>query len=154
MRAAVVRANDEFVGSYSYGLDSSRRIMFPKAWEPGKWRQPFSFIPWPIGADRYLLVLPPARYAALVEHLLSRSLSDEDAASIERVIAGDTVKLTLDRFGRFCLPEDLARRAGITEAGRFVGRFDVIELWEPGRLKARSRNDRRVAAKAAKNYML
>jgi DNA-binding transcriptional regulator/RsmH inhibitor MraZ len=154
MVVAAASANDQFVGSYLHGLDSSRRIMFPKAWRPDKWRQPFSFIPWPIGADRYLLALPPQRYAALVEHLLTRSLSDEDAASIERVIAGDTVKLILDRFGRLCLPEELARRAGIAGAGRFVGRFNVFELWAPGRLEAVSTDDRRVAAAAVKNYML
>lgn len=154
MAAATASANHDFVGSYSYGLDSSRRIMFPTAWDPGKWRQPFWFIPWPIGADDYLLVLQPARYAALVEHLLSHSLSDEDTASVERVIAGDAVKLKLDRFGRFCLPAELARRAGITEAGRYVGRYNKFELWEPKRLEAVSRNDRRVAAKAAKDLML
>lgn len=154
MPTAAPSANDRFVASYLHSLDSSRRIMFPKAWDPDKWRQPFSFIPWPIGADRFLLVLPPARYAALVEHLLSRSLSDEDAASIERVIAGDTVKLKLDKFGRFCLPEELARRAGIAGAGRWVGRFNVFELWEPARLEAVRPKDRRVAANAVKNYML
>jgi len=154
MPAAAASANDRFVGSYLHSLDSSRRIMFPKAWHPGKWRQPFSFIPWPIGEDRYLLGLPPERYAALVEHLLSRSLSDQDAASIRRVISGDTVRLTLDRFGRFCLPGELVQRAGIGGAARWVGQFNVVELWEPARLETARLNDRRVAAAAVKNYML
>jgi len=154
MRAATGSAKDLFVGSYLHGLDSSRRIMFPKAWHPGRWREPFAFIPWPIGKDRYLLVLPQQRYAALVEHLLSRSLSDEKAASIQRVIIGDTVELRLDKFGRFCLPEGLARRARITGAGRFVGRYNVFELWQPARLEAVTPEDRRVAAGAVKDYML
>jgi len=135
-----------FHGNFEYGIDASKRVMVPAKWRPEDPNVLFTLILWPINVEQYVLVLPPNRWHAMLEKLKAQSLDDEVVAAIERVIGETSVQLTLDRAGRFCLPEFLTRPAGITDKVKFVPRLDKFEMWDPERRAAALASDKTLAA--------
>jgi len=138
-----------FHGNFPYGLDTNRRVMVPAIWRPKKPGVLFTVILWPIKAEEYLLVLPPERWKVMLDKLKTKSLQDKRVASFERSLGSTSAQLTLDRVGRFCLPEHLTRPAGIEKQAVFVGRLDKFEIWNPDRLEASTSQDKTVAAEVA-----
>jgi MraZ protein len=111
-------------------------------------------LPWPIGAEDRLLVLPPDRWREMLVKLKARSLSDPRVAALEQEIAENAVQVTLDKVGRICLPEELAKTARITSEAEFVGRLDKFEIWEPGARNAVRQQNKRLAAEVLKEIDL
>ena len=128
--------------------------MVPSKWRPKSGKTELSVLPWPLGDQQFLLVLPPARWNLLLERLNEMSLSDDEAAVVERVIGGGSAHLTLDKAGRLCLPEELAAVAGLRKEAMFVGRLNKFEIWEPGRFNKDNKGNEAVAAEAIKNLNL
>ena len=77
-----------------------------------------------------------------------------DEASFERIIGSTSAQITLDKVGRFCLPENLTGPAAIGDEAVFVGRLDKFEIWNPRRLKAATADDKTVAAVVAEEIDL
>jgi MraZ protein len=138
-----------FHGDYSHGIDESRRVMIPAKWRPKDPAIVFTVLAWPINGNEFLLVLPPKRWRVMLEKLQTRSLHDSRVATLERVIASTSAPLTLDRVGRFCLPEHLAKLVGIEKETRFVGRLDKFEMWSPERFARTMAQDGAMAAQVA-----
>jgi len=86
--------------------------------------------------------------------LKARSLSDPRVAALEQEIAENAVQVTLDKVGRICLPEELAKIARITSEAEFVGRLDKFEIWEPGARNAVRQQNKRLAAEVLKEIDL
>jgi division/cell wall cluster transcriptional repressor MraZ len=128
--------------------------MVPSKWRPKSGKTELSVLPWPLGDQQFLLVLPPARWNLLLERLNEMSLSDDEAAVVERVIGGNSARLILDKAGRLCLPEELAAVAGLRKEAMFVGRLNKFEIWEPGRFNENNKGNEAVAAAAIKNLNL
>src|SRR5262245_20622808 len=143
-----------FHGNFSYGIDSSRRVMMPARWRPEDPNVLFTFILWPINVEEYLLVLPPERWRVMLDKLKTQSLGDEGVASIERVIGSTSAQLTLDRAGRFSLPEHLMGPAGLTDKAEFVARLHLFEIWTPERRAVAVVKDKTLAASEAKRINL
>ena len=143
-----------FSGRFTHGIDGSRRVMVPSKWRPKSGKTELSVLPWPLGDQQFLLVLPPARWNLLLERLNEMSLSDDEAAVVERVIGGSSARLILDKAGRLCLPEELAAVAGLRKEAMFVGRLNKFEIWEPCRFNENNKGNEAVAAAAIKNLNL
>ena len=58
--------------------------MLPAKWRPRDPQTRFTMLPWPIGAEDRLLVLPPERWREMLHKLKARSLSDSRVAALER----------------------------------------------------------------------
>jgi MraZ protein len=138
-----------FHGSFVRGLDDSRRVMMPAEWKPENPKTVFTALAWPIQTKSCLLVLPPERWRVMLEKLRAKSLTNEQVAVFERVIGANSGSLTLDKVGRFCLPEELAGKIGLEKEIRFVGRLDKFEIWNPNRYKAVEAADEALAAEVA-----
>ena len=70
--------------------------------------------------------------------------------TLKRYIGSKSVQVTLDKAGRICLPEDIARVAGITDQAVFVGLLDRFEIWSPERYKNVEKSDEVAAQEAFK----
>ena len=143
-----------FHGNFRHGIDNSRRVMIPAKWRPKSPRVLFTVILWPINVEDFLLVLPPERWEVMLDKLKTRSLHDQRVATLERVIGATSVPLSLDKVGRFFLPENLAKAAGIEKEAEFVGRLDKFEIWSPKRYQAAVSEDKGVAATVAQDIDL
>jgi|SRR5438067_6618743 len=143
-----------FHGDFLYGVDDSRRVMIPAKWRPKDAKIVFMAVLWPIQVEECLLVLPPERWQRMLDGLKTTSLSDQRAAILERVIGATSAPLLLDKVGRFCLPDHLAKPAGIEQEAKFVSRVEKFEIWNPGRYKTATTLDKSVAAAMAAEIKL
>lgn len=143
-----------YTRQFSRGIDDSRRVMIPKEWRREDQSITFAILPWPIGEEAYLLALPPARWKELLERLNAMSLSNDQAAVVERVIGGTCAHLSPDKTGRICLPQELTQAVGISREALFVGRLQKFEIWDPQRFEAVNQSNKQMAAAAIKNLIL
>jgi len=138
-----------FHGISRHAVDDSRRVMIPVKWRPKDAAVVFTVLAWPISGEEFLLVLPPERWRVMLDKLKTKSLHDPRVATLERVIGSTSAPLTLDRVGRFCLPENLAKLVGIEKEAEFVGRLDKFEIWSPKRFEKAMAQDKSLAALVA-----
>jgi MraZ protein len=59
--------------------------------------------------------------------------SDPNKVVLKRFIGSQSAQVTLDAVGRVCIPEEMAREAGITNEVVLVGSLDRFEIWSPDR---------------------
>jgi transcriptional regulator MraZ len=139
-----------YTSTYTHGLDDKRRVQIPARWRPAQEETELALILWKQNGpgNECVLVLPPERWAALVAPLTAMRFSDPDAEALRRSIGRDTEHLTLDKSGRVCLPERLAKAAGIEKQATFVGLLDSFQIWAPERYERVSSMDDSVAPRA------
>src|SRR5579859_654241 len=126
--------------SYRHGVDEKRRVQIPAKWRPAKPSVEFTLVLWPKSqAGPCVRVLPPEQMAALMKDISAMPNSDPNKVVLKRFIGSESVQAPLDKVGRICLPEDMAKAAGITDEVVLVGLLDRFEIWNPdryGRVKA------------------
>lgn len=142
-----------FHGISAHAVDDSRRVMIPVKWRPKDPSVVFMVLAWPIAVKDFLLVLPPDGWRAMMEKMNQNSLMDGGVATLERVLGSTSAPLTLDRVGRFCLPEHLAKAVGIEKEAQFVGRVNKFEIWDPKRFERAQAQDEAAALEIAKRVL-
>lgn len=137
---------------YRHGVDDKRRVQVPARWRPDDAGAEFTLILWPNGnwPEACLLVMPPEEMDALVAKLKAMPLADPKAASLRRLLGSKSATLALDKSGRFCIPESMARAVGIEKEAVMVGLMDRFEIWNPERHAAVSEVDSALQAEAFK----
>ena len=127
-------------------MDPSRRVMLPSRWRSHE--KEFWVVPWPIGKRDCLMIVPAPRFEKTLAALSGKSLSDQKALAVQRVIAGTAQKLKLDSAGRMLIPEILTNAVGIKTDVLFVGMMDKFEVWDAKRHAEVSKADEAIAAEA------
>ena len=128
--------------------------MLPAKWRPRSTDTKFTIIPWPIGAEDRLLVLPPDRWREMLTKLKTRSLSDPRIEALEQEIAENAVQVTPDKVGRIGLLEEHARAVKISDEAELVGRLDKFEIWQPAAREALRTRNKKLAAEVLKEIDL
>jgi MraZ protein len=117
---------------YRHGVDAKRRIQIPAKWRPAKSGIELTLILWPKDkAGPCLRVLPPEEMAQLMSVIDAMPNGDPNKVVLKRFIGSESVQVALDKAGRICLPEEMAREAGITKQAMLVGLLDRFEIWNP-----------------------
>ena len=135
---------------YRHGVDEKRRLQIPAKWRPAQPDVEFTLIPWPKGAwkEACLLVLPPEQRLALVEKLRAMPYADQKVQALRRLLGSKSDQVALDKSGRICLPEGMAKVVGIEKEAVLVGMFDRFEIWSPERYVAANAVDEELASEA------
>jgi MraZ protein len=76
--------------------------------------------------------------------------SDPNKGVLKRFIGGESVQAGVDKAGRVCLPEKMAKEAGITDEAVLVGLLDRFEIWSPDRYEKVKASDAIMAQEAFK----
>ena len=134
---------------YRHGVDDKRRLQIPAKWRPSEPNVELTLILWPKGTmpDACLLVLPPAEWLDLVQKLKALPFADPKAEVLRRIIGRNSDRVTLDKGGRICLPEAMAKAAGIETEAVLLGLVDRFEIWNPQRFEAISAVDEHLSSK-------
>ena len=107
---------------YRHGVDEKRRVQIPAKWRPAKPGTELTLVLWPKAKEGPCLrVLPPQQMAKLMRDVDAMPNSDSNKVVLKRFIGSESVQVTLDKAGRICLPEKMARDAG-TRRGSGAGR--------------------------------
>jgi|ERR1044071_1574207 MraZ protein len=124
---------------YRHGVDEKRRVQIPAKWRPAE-PEVLTLVLWPKGTlpEACLLVLPPKEWEALVQKLKAMPFADPRAEALRRLLGRKSDRVTLDRGGRICLPEAMARAAAIGKEAVLVGLLDRFEIWNPERYETAS----------------
>ena len=132
---------------YRHGVDDKRRLQIPAKWRPADANIQFTLILWPKGTmqNACLLVLPPAEWVALVQKLKALPFGDPQADLLRRIIGKASDRVTLDKAGRICLPEAMAKAAGLGTEAVLLGLVDRFEIWNPERYDAVSAADEQLS---------
>jgi len=126
----VIRYN----GVFSHGVDDKRRVQVPAKWRPSSPAVELTMIVWPKHqAGICLRVLPPKEMDELMTEIDAMPSSDPDKGLLKRIIGSKSVQVSLDKAGRICLPDEMARAAAIGGTAKFVGLLDRFEIWNPER---------------------
>lgn len=137
--------------SYRHGVDEKRRVQIPAKWRPTSPGVELTLVVWPQAKDGPCLrVLPPQQMAALMRDLNAMPNSDPNKVVLKRFIGSESVQAPLDKAGRICIPEGMAKAAGITTEALLVGLLDRFEIWSPDRYEKVKATDAVIAQEAFK----
>lgn len=128
---------------YRHGVDEKRRVQIPAKWRPPQADFRFTCFLWPHGSFQTacLLVLPPDQMQGLVQKLRTMSYGDAQTGALRRILGSRSDDLILDKNGRVCLPEPMAKAVGIRDEAVLVGLLDRFEIWSPERYEVASQVD-------------
>jgi MraZ protein len=121
---------------YRHGLDEKRRIQIPAKWRPLEDEFEFTLILWKKPKEGPCLrVMPPKKMADMLAAIDALPNSDPNKTVLKRVIGTSSEQVALDKGGRICIPEEMARAAGIEIGSEAVlaGLMDRFEIWNPER---------------------
>jgi MraZ protein len=136
---------------YRHGVDEKRRVQVPAKWRPEKEGVELTMILWPKHqAGSCLRVLPPQEMAQLMADIDAMPNGDPNKVVLKRFIGSESVQVTLDKAGRICLPDEMARLAGIKDEAVLVGLLDRFEIWSPARYENVKAADAVLASEAFK----
>jgi MraZ protein len=136
---------------YRHGCDEKRRVQVPAMWRPTEDGVQLTLIVWPQRMEGPCLrVLPPKEMAELMASLDAMPNEDRNKTVLKRIIGAESTQVTLDKAGRICVPEEMARAAGIKSEVVLVGLLDRFEIWEPTRYEKVKAADMVLAAEAFK----
>ena len=136
---------------YRHGVDPKRRVQVPAKWRPAESGIELTLVLWPKSKEGPCLrVLPPEEMADLMRDIDAMPNSDPNKVVLKRFIGSESVQVTLDKVGRICLPEEMARAAGISDEVVLVGLLDRFEIWSPERYKHVKASDAVMAQEAFK----
>jgi MraZ protein len=69
---------------------------------------------------------------------------------LRRLLGKNSDQAKIDKSGRICLPEMMAKGAGIDGDAVLIGSWDRFEIWSPSRYEAASQVDDALASEAFK----
>lgn len=136
---------------YQHGVDEKRRLQIPAKWRPSAPGIEFTLILWPKAKEGPCVrVLPPKQMAALMRDIDAMPNSDPNKGVLKRFIGSESIQAPVDKTGRICLPEDMAKAAGIGDQAVLVGLLDRFEIWNPERYQRVKASDEIMAQEAFK----
>ncbi len=137
---------------FSHGVDDKRRVQIPSKWRPSQPDVELTLILWPNGAqaDACLLVLPPMEMDALAAKVRAMPFADPKASALRRLLGSKSASVTVDKAGRICLPETMAKAVDIGSQAILVGLLDRFEIWKPERYETVSAMDAALLPEAFK----
>jgi MraZ protein len=150
---SVARTNQPsyYNSCYRHGVDEKRRVQIPAKWRPEEEGTELTLILWPKHqAGACLRVLPPVEMAKMKADIDAMPNTDPNKVVLKRFIGSESMQVTLDKAGRICLPDEMARSAGIKDEVVLVGLLDRFEIWNPGRYENVKAADAVLASEAFK----
>ena len=136
---------------FRHGVDEKRRMAIPAKWRPADADVEFTLMLFPKHqAGSCLRVLPAKEMAQLMESIDAMPNSDPNKTVLKRFIGSESVQATVDKSGRICLPEGMAKAADIKDEAVLVGLLDRFEIWNPERFRKVKASDAVMAQEAFK----
>jgi MraZ protein len=149
MSDETVNAVQCFNSLYQQRVDEKRRVQIPSKWRPADSSTELTVIYWPQNtAGACLRVLPPQQLDRLMKTLDAMSNDDPKKVPMKRFIGSNSEQVVVDKAGRICLPEKMARDAGLGKEVVLVGLLDRFEIWSPERYEKVSTADSLLAQDA------
>jgi MraZ protein len=151
MSSAQTKEPTYYNSRFLHGVDEKRRVQIPAKWRPDKSGTELTLMLWPQHqAGICLRVLPPSQMAKMKADIDSLPNDNPKKGVLKRFLGSESVQAPLDKAGRICVPEEMARAAGIKDEAVLVGLLDRFEIWNPARYENVKTADAVLASEAIK----
>jgi MraZ protein len=151
MSSAPTKEPTYYNSRFLHGVDEKRRVQIPAKWRPEESGTELTLLLWPQHqAGTCLRVLPPAQMAKMKSDIDALPNDNPKKGVLKRFLGSESVQVTLDKAGRICLPEGMARAAGVKDEAVLVGLLDRFEIWNPARYENVKAADAVLASEAFK----
>ncbi len=151
MDANATSAPTYYNSLYRHGVDEKRRVQIPAKWRPADANVEFTLMLWPKAKEGPCLrVLPPKEMAELMADIDAMPNDNPNKVVLKRFIGSESVQVALDKSGRICIPEGMAKAAGVESEAVLVGLLDRFEIWNPERYEKVRASDAVMAQEAFK----
>jgi MraZ protein len=151
MRSTRSKEPNYYNSRFQHGVDEKRRVQIPAKWRPQRAGLELTLILWPRSdTGSCVRVLPPEQMAKLMESIDEMPNSDPQKVVLKRIIGSGSAQVSVDKAGRICLPEEMAREAGLKHEAMLVGLLDRFEIWNPERYEKVQAVDAVLASEAFK----
>src|ERR1700722_4505860 len=136
---------------FRHGVDEKGRVQIPAKWGPQKTGIELTLVLWPreTGGPG-IRVLPPVQISKLMQSIDDMPNSDPRKVVLKRIIGSGSAQAGVDKAGRICLPDEMAREAGLKDEAMLVGLLDRFEIWNPERYEKVQATDAVLAPDAFK----
>lgn len=115
-----------FTSEYEHTVDSGNRFILPSKWRSGE-EDRFYLSP---SDDGCLTALPVAEVARINQKIdEAPDMSERERQRRKMDIFSEAELITCDRQGRFTIPSEIMKRAGIKDGVTFVGKGPRFDLW-------------------------
>jgi MraZ protein len=136
---------------FRHGVDEKRRVQIPAKWRPQKAEVELTLVLWPReSTGPCIRVLPPTQMSKLMKSIDEMPNSDPRKVVLKRIIGSGSAQAGVDKAGRICLPDEMAREAGLKDEAMLVGLLDRFEIWNPERYEKVKVADAVLASEAFK----
>lgn len=136
---------------FRHGVDEKRRVQIPAKWLSQKAGIELTLVLWPReSAGPCVRVLPPSQMAKLMQNINETPNSDPRKVVLKRIIGSGSAQVSVDKSGRICLPDEMAREAGFKDEVIMVGLLNSFEIWNPERYEKVQAADAALAQEAFK----
>ena len=151
MSSAPTKEPTYYNSRFLHGVDEKRRVQIPAKWRPEESGTELTLMLWPQHqAGTCLRVLPPAQMAKMKSDIDALPNDNPKKGVLKRFLGSESVQVTLDKAGRICLPEGMARAACVKDEAVLVGLLDRFEIWNPARYENVKAADAVLASEAFK----
>lgn len=115
-----------FIGEYHHQIDVKGRLSVPVKFRENLAKGAVVTR----GLDSSLFLLPWEEWGKLAEKLAGLPLGQANSRAFARLMLAGAMDVTLDKQGRFIIPEYLRSYAGLTKKTVIVGVNTRLEIWD------------------------
>ena len=127
----------EFLANFINKIDAKGRVMVPASFRAILGEEKTINCMYSPAGDRAIDVLPAAHLKEKTDAFKSRfDVNSRQYRQFQTVFKSGLFPVTIDGDGRIVLPEQLLRKAQITDHVVFAGAGDFFQIWEPGIFEA------------------
>ncbi|MFC1734593.1 division/cell wall cluster transcriptional repressor MraZ [Candidatus Hydrogenedentota bacterium] len=118
-----------FYGEYFHSLDEKNRVGLPSKIRDLLRAEQIDSIVVTRGLEHCLFAYTPEEWRKLVDKLSSLPVTKSGARKLTRMFFSGASVTRPDRQGRFIVPQNLKKYAGINKEVVFIGVHDRLEIW-------------------------
>lgn len=127
----------EFLANFRGKIDAKGRVSVPASFRSVLGEEKTIHCMYSVAGDRAIDVFPAAHLKEKTEAFKAQyGVNSREYRQFQTVFKGGLFPISIDGDGRIILPEQLLRKAQITDQALFVGAGDYFQIWEPGVFEA------------------
>ncbi len=114
------------IGEYRSKIAEKKRVSLPK-----KFRDELGDeIILTRGYEDSLIIVNKDMWSRVAQEVIDGSFINKNIRDTSRFLVGGATEITIDKQGRFLIPDSLFEHAGLTKDVVFIGLVNWIEVWD------------------------
>ena len=114
------------IGEYRSKIAEKKRVSLPKKFRDELGEE----IILTRGYEDSLIIVNKDMWSRVAQEVIDGSFINKNIRNTSRFLVGGAAEITIDKQGRFLIPDSLFEHAGLTKDVVFIGLVNWIEIWD------------------------